>query len=498
MLWAGENRRCILRAALWALTVVLCAGPAAARWYELEDWISYGVFREVTSIDRDDRCVYFGTTGGVMRYDYWKESWDAPLTTSSGLLDNHVLGVAVDPDAHEIIFSTRLGTCRFDPFLERFRIGGYWTQKTSDSGFQYPELIPDFDLNFYRDAGGAYLTDAYLRRYTLTAHLADDWGYLWIGTAGLGAGRASLRTGRLKMLHYGLMGTNVTAAAFDGDQIWAGGIHMWDDAAGITRASRDLQSWEYFEAPFIDGLRSADVTAFAPGENGVWVGTLYGLSRYDKETGGWLTLSTFQGLADDWVTDIVLDEGHLWAGTSRGATLVSVEGDSVLVTEIPAIGTQKVYDIEPGADFIWFGTEEGVFALDKSMERWLKFTSPDGTIERAVTAISVFEDEVWFATGVGLTVYRRSSEQWQWHPFGEQIQAGHIICLKAGPKAVWAGTEAGLWKLRRQTGRWRVFTTEDGLADDRIQAILLDGAYIWLGTPGGLTRFYWDNPLRID
>jgi ligand-binding sensor domain-containing protein len=132
------------------------------------------------------------------------------------------------------------------------------------------------------------------------------------------------------------------------------------------------------------------------------------------------------------------------------------------------------------------------------MERWLKFTSPDGTIERAVTAISVFEDEVWFATGVGLTVYRRSSEQWQWHPFGEQIQAGHIICLKAGPKAVWAGTEAGLWKLRRQTGRWRVFTTEDGLADDRIQAILLDGAYIWLGTPGGLTRFYWDNPLRID
>lgn len=60
------------------------------------------------------------------------------------------------------------------------------------------------------------------------------------------------------------------------------------------------------------------------------------------------------------------------------------------------------------------------------------------------------------------------------------------------------GTETGLWKLRRQTGGWRVFTTEDGLPDNIVQAMLLDGEFIWLGTPQGATRFYWDNPLRID
>ena len=69
--------------------VVLIAGPwspaAQARWYELEDWVSYGVFRHVTSMDRDDEYLYIGTTGGVMRYDHWKEQWDTPLTTSSGL-----------------------------------------------------------------------------------------------------------------------------------------------------------------------------------------------------------------------------------------------------------------------------------------------------------------------------------------------------------------------------------------------------------------------------
>jgi ligand-binding sensor domain-containing protein len=230
----------------------------------------------------------------------------------------------------------------------------------------------------------------------------------------------------------------------------------------------------------------------------LWVGTLYGLSRYSEDLDDWITLTTFEGLADNWVTDIVPDRDALWVGTSLGASMVDLRGDSVLVAEIPMVGKQKVYDIEAGPEFIWFGTDHGVYALDKQLNRWLKFTSPDGTIERTVTAISAFGDEVWFATTVGLTLYQRDSGKWRWHPLHGQLQAGHIICLEAGEQAVWAGSESGLWKLRRRTGRWRAFTTEDGLLDNMVQVMVLDGAYIWLGTPRGLTRFFWDNPLRID
>ena len=482
--------------------VVLIAGPwspaAQARWYELEDWISYGVFRHVTSMDRDDEYLYIGTTGGVMRYDHWKEQWDTPLTTSSGLPDNRVSDVVVDIENREIVFFTLRGSIRFDPFLERFRTGGALPPIPPVEDFDYPELFPDIDLNYYRFDGGAYLTDPYLRRFPLTVRLADEWGYLWIGTDGLGAGRAWQRSGRLKMLPFGLMGRNVNALAFDGDQLWIGGIAPWDEEAGITRAGRDLQTWDYFEARFLTGMRSDDVTAIAPGSTDVWVGTLYGLCRYEKEGDDWTTLTTFQGLADDWVTDVALDGDVIWAGTSRGLTRYVLTGDSLSAVQIPLIGPEKVYDIEVGPEFVWFGTDEGVFALDRAANRWLRFTSPDGTIERPCTAISVFGDEIWFGTTVGLTRHQRSTRQWDWHPFGQQIQAGHVICLQAGPKAVWAGTENGLWKLRRQTGRWRVFTTEDGLLDNTVQAILLDGAYLWLGSPQGLTRFYWDNPLRID
>lgn len=485
------------------LTVLgLIAGPgdswARSSRYELEDWVSYGVFRYVTSVDRDDEYLYFGTTGGVMRYDHWKEEWDTPLTTSSGLPDNRVMDLAVDDQDREIVFFTRQGASRFDPFLERFRLSGDLPPAAPPAGFDYPQLFPRFELNFYRTEGGAYLTDPYLRRFPVTAHLTDDWGYLWIGTDGLGAGRARLRTGRLKMLPFGLWGRNVTALAFDGDHLWIGGIAPWEEEAGMTRAGRDLQEWDYFEARFLPGMDSDDVTAIAPGSTDVWVGTLYGLSRYDKEDDDWTTLTTFQGLADDWITDIALDGDVLWTGTSQGLARITIAEDSLSSVQIPLVQQQKIYDIEVGPEFVWFGTEQGVYALDRAMNRWLRFTSPDGTIERTCTAISVFGQEIWFGTTVGLTRYDRSSGQWQWHPFGEQIQAGHIICLEAGPKAVWAGTETGLWKYRRQTGRWRAFTTEDGLLDNTVQAILLDGAYLWLGSPQGLTRFYWDNPLRID
>ncbi len=44
----------------------------------------------------------------------------------------------------------------------------------------------------------------------------------------------------------------------------------------------------------------------------------------------------------------------------------------------------------------------------------------------------------------------------------------------------------------------REFTTEDGLASNDINSLLMDGDYIWVGTDKGLTRFWWNNPDRVD
>ncbi|MFH0931363.1 MAG: two-component regulator propeller domain-containing protein [Candidatus Zixiibacteriota bacterium] len=56
----------------------------------------------------------------------------------------------------------------------------------------------------------------------------------------------------------------------------------------------------------------------------------------------------------------------------------------------------------------------------------------------------------------------------------------------------------GAWRLDKQNNIWKGYYKEDGLLDNNIQTLLLDGDYIWFGTQRGATRFYWNNPLRMD
>ena len=64
--------------------------------YEPDDWTSYSMTRWITSLAEGREYVYFGTSGGVTRYNFYSNKWDTPWTTSDGLADNFVQAVAYD------------------------------------------------------------------------------------------------------------------------------------------------------------------------------------------------------------------------------------------------------------------------------------------------------------------------------------------------------------------------------------------------------------------
>ena len=70
--------------------------------------------------------------------------------------------------------------------------------------------------------------------------------------------------------------------------------------------------------------------------------------------------------------------------------------------------------------------------------------------------------------------------------------------MVATERYVWLATGYGLLKLRKEDEKWFTYTRSDGLADDIAYDIALDGNYIWFGTPRGATRFWWNEPSRID
>jgi ligand-binding sensor domain-containing protein len=65
-------------------------------------------------------------------------------------------------------------------------------------------------------------------------------------------------------------------------------------------------------------------------------------------------------------------------------------------------------------------------------------------------------------------------------------------------QSVWVGSRNGAARFEKESNKWLVYTTQDGLINDSVQALMPDGDYMWFGTTEGVTRFYWNDPARVE
>jgi ligand-binding sensor domain-containing protein len=112
--------------------------------------------------------------------------------------------------------------------------------------------------------------------------------------------------------------------------------------------------------------------------------------------------------------------------------------------------------------------------------------------------IERYEDDLWFASDDG--VVRLDTRTGETEPFWLAAQKIVPRALAVNDTIVAVASNKGMffiyYKNRSQFAR--EFTTEDGLASNDINSLLMDGDYIWVGTDKGLTRFWWNNPDRVD
>ena len=484
-------RACLVLCLSMLLPTAVCAGRP---FYDPGDWVSYTNLSFVTSIAGDDETVYVGTTGGVARYDRYADQWRTPLTVSDGLLDNQVKDVLIDPNTNDVWFKTDAGYSvlwpKSDTWSEALFPPEFQGEGGSDLG-SLPDLLMPFGYAFSAEG---YITDPVLRRYPVTDYWADNWGNLWVGTWGLGVGKADLRTRRLEMHPLGLKQDNVNAVAISGNRLWFGGT----DQGGITLYDRGAQTWRYFEAGFIPRLKSDQVLAIVPGDRYVWFGTTYGLSRYDPPQDAWLTYTVFDTLQADEVTALEKDGDALWIGTVSGVSrLIMKTGKKENVHE-PSLKFRRVNSIAASGGYVWVATVAGVFRYEHATGLWDRFDAGESSLVGEVRAVSTVGSEVWFASPLGVVCFDTGTGRSESYPALIFLDNNEPGCLAASRKAVWVGTSQGVWKLDRGRGEWVRFDQIDFLVDNRVQAIALDGDYVWFGTRRGVTRFFWNSPHRFD
>ncbi len=477
--------------------------PICARGkYPEGDWVSYSVFRYITSIALDYRHVYLGTTGGVTRYDRLDQNWEPPLTTTDGLPDNWIRNIAYDPDRDEIWADTYLGPAVYYPVF------GDWTKEnifprelsqSDTSKFQLPDLFTDYGPS---TAGSFYMMDENLNRYAITNYLKGDNNEVWITTWGLNVGMASLNSFRLKMFPYGLYDRDVKAIMIDGNDVWFGGTGFINPSSGITQYDRKAETWKYYYTPYVPLLGSHLVNVMAADSQYVWMGTAKGLARMKKKDSTWWTFTTFNNLPDNEITALESEGRYLWVGTPRGLAVYDTQYDSLQTIHDPLLNGLYIFSILTDSNYVWVGTEAGVYTLDKKQSAWYRFMTPDGLLNNQVRSIARWsdqkkssgKDEIWFGTDMGILGYSPVSDKSRVYDNRLNFPEVDVFKLVCDKTNVWAATKNGVWKLNRTTDIWIKYTTDDGLLDNNVQDMVLDGDYIWFGTPQGVTRFFWNDP----
>ena len=226
--------------------------------FEEGDWVTFTDFRYVTSAATDQTIVYFGTTGGVIRYDIFAKKWMEPLTVTDGIPNERVDDIAYDPEWDRIWVKTPSGDAYYDRTLERWYLGGEFPSRYAHNDFNaanFSLLNTGFGY-FYQDG---YISDRYGRSYMLTRGAADNFDNLFVGTWGLGPVRINTRYNDLELLRYGPYDYDISNVVRIGNEFWLGDGTVELGGGALTRFNIRSGEWEWYEPRYTDGLASANL-----------------------------------------------------------------------------------------------------------------------------------------------------------------------------------------------------------------------------------------------
>lgn len=311
-------------------------------------------------------------------------------------------------------------------------------------------------------------------------------------------------------------------------------IALWGSWTATTAGAQRLAFTSY---DVESGLPSTQIWALLQDSRGLlWVGTSWGLARYDS--GGFAGLGISEGLPALTVRAIVEDAtGQLWLGTSTG--VASYDGRQIVAHRESSAPRSTVWSaVLDRHGTLWLGTQDGLYARSNGMFR--RYGVEDGLPGEYVYALLPATDgALWVGTrGAGLArcmleaegqlgacrtwtaeegfeprIVRALAEgrrgrivvgtrdggvrifdQGSWRTPGRdgrlaELDVYTLLARQDGSLVIGTSDDGMLHCVDVTSGRCRRVRESAGLPDDGVRQLLEDreGA-LWVGTEGGLAR----------
>lgn len=458
-------------------------------------WADFGFVHAVTS---SISHTYFATTGGIIRFDKLQQRWEAPLTGADGLDDEIARRIWVDRFDERLYIQTDFGYYEYNKFFERWQPLSELPQ--IDNGDRHLRaldvLLPSFNANYL---GDGRFVDIYGRSYATTDIVDDGNGNLWIGTWGFGPARAEPSSRLMDLLPYGLLQNRITVMQPDDTVIWLAGTVFNDYRTGLTAFNPETNNFFHVESGIGNSFPAVDVNCLEIYDEQIYIGTplgIYEMQRDNYTVGN--PINRRRGLPDENVLAMCARGDSLYVGTAGGMAMVDLKSDSVYQVRPETFFNHAIYDLEPVDNTIWIASALGAYRYSIEDDRLQKFQDPDLLLFNEVYEIKHFENSLWLAADAG--VVRLDLESGKSESFLNPSQRTYSRALAVNDRIVALASDGGMtiFFFEGDRSHTREFTPEDGLASSTVYSLLLDGDYIWIGTDRGVTRFYWNNPERVD
>ena len=136
-----------------------------------------------------------------------------------------------------------------------------------------------------------------------------------------------------------------------------------------------------------------------------WVGTDYGVHRFDEVEFKWSRYNVPSGYLGGAVWQFAEgDDGDVWFAGIDGVVHVDknlLELETFLTRH--ELGNSVPHRIAFTDDFLWIGTDKGLYRYEDSNDRWKQYTVYEGLISDYVNDMVLEGDYLWIATPEGVT-----------------------------------------------------------------------------------------------
>ena len=351
---------------------------------------------------------------------------------------------------------------------------------------------------------------------TVTDILEDNSRHIWLGTYGGGVNLITERNFETYKSNVfstnSLSNDNIASLGEDNN----GNIWIGTDGGGLNKFNPSTKTFQRFQAkPGNTNSISANViTSILKDKQGyLWFGYWEGgLDKYNPSTNQFTHYKkTGQGGPASLLHQSVMylyedKQENVWVQTLKGLTRLNRETNTFedFTHPIPDLTNYIVSMVDDSNGNLWLGTWAGLSLLDRNTKKYTLFQHSDKNVHSLSNnkVYVVFEDSkkrLWIGTGNGLNLFDRKSRKFTRVYEDDGLPSDIIYGILEDKKGnLWLSTGNGLCRYNPQTKAIKSFYSQDGIQGNEFKQnafLKLKSGDLVFGGTSGFTIF---NPEKIE